>query len=309
MQDAAFKERVQAVRQFSRFYTKQLGILQEHLLGSAYSLAESRVLYELAHRQSCTAKEIGDDLGLDPGYLSRILARFARMRLIRRERSREDGRQVVLHLTEKGRATFESLNRESSEQVTKLLNRLADAEQRKLTRAMREVELTLSQDKKPDSNLVLREQRPGDMGWVIHRHGALYTQEYGWDQTFEALVAEIAAQFIKNFDPKRERCWIAEFNREPVGSVFLVKQSEEVAKLRLLLVEPHARGLGVGRRLVDECIRFARAAGYRKMILWTQSNLTAARNIYRRAGFKLVKEEPQRAFGADLVSETWELQL
>jgi DNA-binding MarR family transcriptional regulator/N-acetylglutamate synthase-like GNAT family acetyltransferase len=309
MRDAAFQERVEAVRQFSRFYTKQLGILHEHLLGSAYSLAESRVLYELAHRQSCTAKEIGDDLALDPGYLSRILARFARTRIIHRERSREDGRQIVLHLTEKGRTAFESLNRDSSEQVTKLLTRLPEAEQRKLTRAMCEVEVALSQGKNADANLVLREHRAGDMGWVIHRHGALYTQEYGWDQTFEALVAEIAARFIKNFDAKRERCWIAEFNSEPVGSVFLVKQSDEVAKLRLLLVEPHARGYGVGRRLVEECIQFARATGYRKMILWTQSNLTAARNIYRRAGFKLVKEEPQRAFGADLVSETWELEL
>ena len=309
MHDAAFQDRVQAVRQFTRFYTKQLGILHEHLLGSDYSLSESRVLYELAHRESCTAKEIGDDLGLDPGYLSRMLARFSRARLIQRERSRQDARHIVLQLTKKGRAAFAPLNRESSAQVTKILARLPEGDQQKLTRAMRQVESSLTGNKKTDSNLVLRAHRPGDMGWVIHRHGALYAQEYGWDETFEALVAEIAAQFVRNFDSRRERCWIAELSGEPVGSVFIVKQTDEVAKLRLLLVEPHARGCGVGRRLVEECIEFARETGYRKVVLWTQSNLTAARNIYRLAGFKVVKEEPQRAFGADLVSETWELEL
>ena len=307
--NAAFDQRVDAVRRFSRFYTKQLGMLEEGLLGSDFSLTESRVLYELAQRESCTAKEISDDLALDAGYLSRIVARFARTRIIGRERSRKDARRVVLQLTEKGRAAFARLNRKSSLQVGTMLNRLPEPEQRRLVRAMSEVELALSNNRKTNATLTLRSHRPGDMGWVIHRHGALYAQEYGWDESFEALVAEIAAHFIKAFDPRCERCWIAEFDGKPVGSVFLVKQTVEVAKLRLLLVEPHARGLGVGRRLVDECIQFARAAGYGRLVLWTQSILTSARNIYCLAGFKLVKEEPQRAFGADLVSETWELVL
>jgi DNA-binding MarR family transcriptional regulator/N-acetylglutamate synthase-like GNAT family acetyltransferase len=307
--DTAFEERIQAVRRFNRFYTRQMGVLQEHQLGSDFSLAEMRVLYELAHREKCSAKEIGGYLGLDPGYLSRILTRFAKMHLVRRERLQKDARHVSLELTEAGRSAFELLNRESSAQVGEMLNRMPETEQTKLVHAMRDIEEVVAGKKTNGEALVLRPHRPGDIGWVIHRHGALYAQEYGWDDTFEALVAEIAAQFIKNFDVRRERCWIAERNGEAVGTVFLVKYTDEVAKLRLLLVEPHARGLGVGRHLVEECIRFARLAGYRKITLWTQSILTAARNIYRRAGFKLVKEEPQRAFGAALVSETWELEL
>jgi DNA-binding MarR family transcriptional regulator/GNAT superfamily N-acetyltransferase len=307
--ETPFEERVQAVRRFNRFYTRQIGVLQEHLLGSDFSLAEMRVLYELAHREKCTAKEIGEYLGFDPGYLSRILARFAKLHLVRRERLQEDARLVSLELTEAGRSAFEPLNRESSAQVGEMLTRIPEAEQSKLVHAMGDIEAIVAAKKSDGEALVLRPHRPGDIGWVIHCHGALYAQEYGWDETFEALVAEIAAQFIKNFDARRERCWIAERNGEPVGTVFLVKYTDEVAKLRLLLVEPHARGLGVGRHLVEECIRFARLAGYRKITLWTQSILTAARNIYRRAGFRLVKEEPQRAFGAELVSETWELEL
>jgi DNA-binding MarR family transcriptional regulator/N-acetylglutamate synthase-like GNAT family acetyltransferase len=309
MQNGAFDQRVQAVRQFTRFYTKELGILHEKLLDSPFSLAESRVLYELAHRRTCTAKDLSSDLDLDAGYLSRILARFARTRLIRRERSREDARHVYLRLTEKGRRAFQPLNRASSAQVSALLNRLPAIQQNRLVHAMSEVEHVLAPEHHKRAKLILRSHRPGDIGWVIQRHGALYAQEYGWDDSFEALVAEIAAQFIRNFDPKRERCWIAELDDEPVGSVFLVKQNDEVSKLRLLLVEPRARGLGIGRKLVEECIAFARAAGYRTMILWTQSILSAARNIYRSAGFKIIKEEPQRAFGADLVRETWELEL
>jgi DNA-binding MarR family transcriptional regulator/GNAT superfamily N-acetyltransferase len=302
-------ERIQAVRQFTRFYTKQIGVLQEGLLGSNFSLTEARVLYELAHREDSTASDIGSNLGLDAGYLSRILSRFVAKRLIRRERSRNDGRHFDLSLTAKGRSLFESLNRQSSVQVAEMLNRLSDSEQKILVQALQQVERTLAKPKGDSSALVLRAHRAGDMGWVIQRHGALYTQEYGWDESFEALVAEIAAQFIKNFDPRREHCWIAERHGEPVGSIFLVKHTDEVAKLRLLLVEPHARGLGVGSRLVEECIQFARSAGYRKMVLWTQSILTPARKIYERAGFKLVKEEPHHSFGADLVGETWELEL
>lgn len=308
MQNAAFNNRIQSVRQFTRFYTRQLGILREGLLDSDYSLTEARVLYELAHRPNCTAKQIGEDLGLDSGYLSRILARFARSRMIRRERSRTDGREIVLHLTKAGRAAFTPLNRASNAQVAEIVGRLPEAEQKKLTRAMEEVENVFLGEGSA-RKLTLRAHRPGDIGWVIQRHGALYTQEYGWDDSFEALVAEIGAHFLKNFNSRRERCWIAELDAEPVGSVFLVRQSDEVAKLRLLLVEPDARGHGIGHRLVDECIQFARSAGYRKLILWTQSNLYAARNIYKNAGFKITKEEPQHVFGADLVSETWELEL
>jgi len=307
MSSIVSENRVQAIRQFSRFYTKRIGVLHERLLGSDYSLTEVRILYELAHREHCIASEICDDLGLDPGYLSRILRHFATQKLIIRERSRDDARHFALRLTPKGRSIFALLDQQSSAQVAEILSTLPDMRQKRLVNALREAEDALSGD--PPQKLVLRTHRPGDMGWVIHRHGVLYAQEYGWDDTFEALVAEIAAQFVKNFDSKRERCWIAELNGEPMGSVFLVKHTDQIAKLRLLLVEPAARGHAIGRRLVEECVQFARDCRYQKIILWTQSILIAARKIYERVGFKLVKSEPNRAFGADLVSETWELDL
>jgi DNA-binding MarR family transcriptional regulator/N-acetylglutamate synthase-like GNAT family acetyltransferase len=303
------EERVQAIRRFSRFYTKHIGVLQERLLGSEYSLTEVRVLYELAHRENCTASEIGNDLGLDPGYLSRILRHFESRKLIVRERSRKDARHFGLRLTLKGRSVFASLDQQSSSQVAEILGGLPEKEQKRLVNVLHEAESALSGRSESQETLVLRTHRSGDMGWVIHRHGVLYAQEYGWNDTFEALVAEIAAQFVKNFDLKRERCWIAELNGEPIGSVFLVKHSDQVAKLRLLLVEPEARGLGVGRRLVQECVQFARDCGYQKITLWTQSILTAARRTYERAGFRVVKSEPNYAFGAELISETWELDL
>jgi len=305
----ASEERVQAVRQFSRFYTKRIGVLQERLLGSDYSLTEVRVLYELASRGHSTASEINADLQLDRGYLSRILRYFSSRRLIARERSGEDARHIGLRLTPKGRSVFASLDAQSSAQVAEMLGHLSEARQRRLVGALREAQDALSENSPPAPSLVLRSHRPGDMGWVIHRHGALYAEEYGWDETFEALVAEIAAHFVKNFDPKRERCWLAELNREPVGSVLLVKHTDEIAKLRLLLVEPSARGLGVGRRLVEECVQFARRSRYQKITLWTQSILTQARKIYERAGFILVKSEPNQAFGRELIGETWELDL
>jgi len=307
MSSIVSENRVQAIRQFSRFYTKRIGVLHERLLGSDYSLTEVRILYELAHRERCIASEICDDLGLDPGYLSRILRHFATQKLIIRERSRDDARHFALRLTPKGRSIFALLDQQSSAQVAEILSTLPDMRQKRLVNALLEAEDALSGD--PPQKLVLRTHRPGDMGWVIHRHGVLYAQEYGWDDTFEALVAEIAAQFVKNFDSKRERCWIAELNGEPMGSVFLVKHTDQIAKLRLLLVEPAARGHAIGRRLVEECVQFARDCRYQKIILWTQSILIAARKIYERVGFKLVKSEPNRAFGADLVSETWELDL
>jgi|SRR6185437_2524899 len=309
MQKVALEQRVQAVRQFSRFYTRQLGVLNEKLLGSKYSLTEVRVLFELAHRTDCTARQIGQDLGLDAGYLSRILNRFARVRLVTRERSKIDRRNIQLRLTAKGRSVFQSLDRQSSAQVAEMLKELSEPIQEKLVGALRRAEESFIDGSFSKSAVVLRSHRSGDIGWVIHRHGALYAEQYGWDESFEALVAEVAAQFIKNFDPTRERCWIAELDGEAVGSIFLVKFTEEIAKLRLLLVEPHARGFGIGRKLVRECIDFARQSRYEKVTLWTQSCLLAARKLYREAGFKLVKEEPQRAFGADLVSEIWELEL
>jgi DNA-binding MarR family transcriptional regulator/GNAT superfamily N-acetyltransferase len=302
-------ERVQAVRQFSRFYTKRIGVLHERLLGSEYSLTEVRVLFELAHRERCTASEICDELGLDPGYLSRILRHFANQKLIVRERSRDDARHYGVQLTPKGRALFASLDQQSSAHVAEILGNLPEPRQQELINALNEAQKALTGDSQVPPQLVLRTHRPGDMGWVVHRHGVLYAQEYSWDDTFEALVAEIAAQFVKNFDSKRERCWIAELDGEPVGSVFLVRHTDQIAKLRLLLVEPAARGHGIGRRLVGECVQFARDCGYSKIVLWTQSILTAARKIYEHADFRLVKSEPNRAFGAELVSETWELDL
>jgi DNA-binding MarR family transcriptional regulator/GNAT superfamily N-acetyltransferase len=263
----------------------------------------------LAHRTDCTAKQISQTLGLDAGYLSRILNRFARVKLITQERSKIDGRNIQLRLTARGRSVFQSLDRQSSAQIAEMLNRLSAPTQEQLIRALRRAEESFMSANSSDSAVVLRSHRPGDIGWVIHRHGALYAEEYGWDESFEALVAEVAAQFIKNFDPTRERCWIAELDGEAVGSIFLVKYTEEIAKLRLLLVEPRTRGFGIGRKLVRECIDFAQQSGYKKVTLWTQSCLLAARKLYREAGFKLVKEEPQPAFGADLVSEIWDLEL
>ncbi len=311
MQDVAepLDERTQAVRRFTRFYTGRLGVLQEGLLDSAFSLTEARVLYELANRNRPTATDLGRDLGLDPGYLSRILKRFEAAGLLERARSNQDARQSHLVLTEAGRAAFVPLDRASRDQVGRLLAGLSEADQRRLVEAMGTIEALLGEAGEPKAPYTLRPHRPGDMGWIVHRHGALYAQEYGWDDTFEALVAEIAATFIKDFDPKRERCWIAEKDGEIVGSVLLVRQSDEVAKLRLLYVEPKARGLNIGRRFVEECIRFARSAGYRRITLWTNDVLHAARKIYADAGFTLVAAEPHRSFGQDLVGENWELTL
>lgn len=303
-------QNVQSVRSFNRFYTQQIGVLRSGLLDSPFSLTEVRVLYELAHREQPTASEIGKELGLDAGYLSRILRGFERRRLIKRDPSPKDARQSLLTLTQRGHETFAPLDMRSSEEAGAMLNRLSQEDQLRVVAAMQTIEGLLGDQQQPRTPYILRPHHSGDMGWVVHRHGVLYNQEYGYDEGFEALVAQIVADFIKNFDARRERCWIAERDGEIVGSIFLVKQSKTVAKLRLLLVEPRARGLGIGARLVDECIRFARQAGYRRMVLWTQSELHAARRIYQKAGFRLVKEEPHKSWGrADLVSQVWELNL
>jgi DNA-binding MarR family transcriptional regulator/N-acetylglutamate synthase-like GNAT family acetyltransferase len=303
------ERRIAAVRRFTRFYTRQIGLLQEGLLDSAFSLTEARVLYELAHRDPVTATALAADLDLDPGYLSRILRRFGEDRLVAKKRAPNDARQSLVAITAKGRKAFAPLNKGSHDQVAALLGKLASAEQERVVAAMAAVEALLGARAPERPPYLLRPHRIGDMGWVTAAHGAFYAQDYGWDITFEALVAKIVAEFIENFDPKRERCWIAEIDGESVGSVFVVRKSDAVAKLRLLIVDPKARGLGVGRRLVEECLRFAKAAGYTSMTLWTQSILTAARGIYQGAGFRLVAQEPHHSFGVDLIGETWERDL
>jgi len=303
-------QKIDAVRGFNRFYTRQIGVLREGLLQSPFSLTEARVLYEIAHRPEPTATELCQELGLDPGYLSRILSKFEKSGLVSRSTSRSDGRQILLRLSAKGKRTFATLDSRQREEVAAMLRPLSPAGHSELVQAMKRIESLLGRRSESGTAYILRAHQPGDMGWVVHRHGALYAQEYGYDEQFEALVAEIAAKFIQNFDAKRERCWIAEKDGEIVGSVLLVKKSKTVAKLRLLLVEPSARGLGIGKRLVDECIGFARQAGYKKIVLWTQSELPAARHVYQQAGFRLVEEKPHRSWGRDdLVSEIWELDL
>jgi DNA-binding MarR family transcriptional regulator/GNAT superfamily N-acetyltransferase len=302
-------EHIDAVRRFTRFYTRRIGVLHEGLLGSPFSLTEGRVLFELAQRDGLTASELGKGLGLDAGYLSRILKGFEEKGLLIRRTSERDGRRSLLSLTAKGRAGFEPLDAQSRDEVGAMLAELPGPAQATLVSAMRIVEGLLAPERNPEPAVVLRPHRPGDMGWVIHRQAVLYHEEYGWDESFEALVAEICAGFIKSFDPTGERCWIAELGGEIVGSVFLVRQSEEVAKLRLLYVEPKARGLGLGCRLVRECIRFAKEAGYARMTLWTNDILHAARRIYVAEGFRLVQEEKHHSFGHDLVGQNWDLDL
>ena len=307
MTEASQDHRVAAVRQFSRFYTRIIGALDEGLLQSRFTLAEARVLYELAQRDALTATDLGRDLGLDPGYLSRILQRFERDGLIARTQSDVDKRQSLLSLTAAGRDAFAPLDSRSREQVGTLLARLPEAAQAVLVSAMSRIETLL--DAPRIQSWLLRQHRPGDIGWVVQRHGALYAEEYGFDSRFEALVAHVAGDFLAQHDPARERCWIAERDGVTVGSVFLVRKTDEIAKLRLLIVEPSTRGLGIGRRLVAECIDFARRAGYRSITLWTNDILVAARSIYQRAGFRLVASAPHADFGPPMVGEDWELTL
>jgi len=307
MSAATFDHHVASVRRFNRFYTRKIGVLDEGLLQSRFSLTEARVLYELAHRDRPAASELARELHLDPGYLSRILRSFRRQGLIDRARAAGDGRRSQLSLTTDGEAAFAPLDRRSRDEIAALLAPLTESAQRRLLAAMRSIERLLDPVSPGEEPFVLRPPEPGDIGWVAARHGVIYAAEYGFDSRFEALVAEIAAAFVTHFDPQRERCWIAEKDGEPVGSVFLVKDTDSIAKLRLLLVEPAARGLGIGRRLVEECIGFARAAGYREITLWTQSLLAAARRIYQAAGFRLVRTEPHHSFGHDLVGEYWKL--
>lgn len=299
---------VPAIRAFNRFYTRQIGVLGEAHLNSPFSLTEARVLYELAHRELPTAGEIARDLGLDAGYLSRILQRFQKRHLLARRRSVKDARRSILLLTKAGRAAFAPLDRGAARQVAAMLRPLSVGERTRLVEAMQTIERLLGAPA-AEARLELRAPRPGDMGWVIERHGRLYGEEHGWDERFERLVARVVAEFMEKFDARRERCWIADYGGRPVGSIFLVRHTDEVAKLRLLLVEPSARGLGVGKRLVAECVGFARECGYKTVTLWTQSMLAPARHIYQAAGFRLVKEERHSMFGSEMTGETWELEL
>jgi DNA-binding MarR family transcriptional regulator/GNAT superfamily N-acetyltransferase len=302
--------RIDAVRAFNRFYTRRIGVLEEGYLESPFSLVQARVLYELARRARPTAIEIASDLELDTGYLSRILRGFERSGLVIKSPSASDGRQKLLSLTTRGREAFAPLDSRSRAGTEAMLTRLSDTQQGRLVGAMSAITRLLD-DENSAVPYLLRSHEPGDMGWVVQRHGVLYAAEYGWDQTFEALVAEIVADFIRHFDPERERCWIVERDGENVGSVFLMahREREGVGQLRLLLVEPSARGLGLGRRLVDECTRFARQVGYHTVTLWTNDVLVSARRIYEAAGFHLVQEERHQSFGQDLVGQTWEMRV
>lgn len=299
-------DRVSLVRSFNRFWTREIGLLGRGLLNTPYSLTEARVVFELAQRRESQVKDIRERLQLDSGYLSRIIQRFRADGLVESAQSPGDGRRRVLRLTERGREVFAMLNSRSSAEVEETLSRLPESQQARLVGAMRTIEQVMA----PGSRrLKLRRLRNGDLGWVIHRHGVLYSEEYGWDETFEALVARVCTEYAEKRDPDRENAWIAEVGGEPAGCIFCTKRDEETAQLRLLLVEPWARGFGVGSRLVHECVRFARRAGYRRMMLWTNDVLVSARRIYEAAGFELREEERHHSFGKELVGQNWWLDL
>jgi DNA-binding MarR family transcriptional regulator/N-acetylglutamate synthase-like GNAT family acetyltransferase len=319
-------EHVATVRAFNRFYTRRIGLLNGAILASEFSLPEMRVLWEISHKDWITAKEIEQRLGMDRGYVSRIINAFQEGGLVTSEANAHDGRVKNLKLTRKGLHRMLAFEKRSSAEIHGIIGKLPGGGQDRLVAAMRTIESLLEPPESTVESLlasrgaaagsraphegaspiVLREPRPGDFGWVVHRHGALYAQEYGWDATFEAMVAEIVAKFVRNYQPARERCWIAEHAGDIAGCVFLVERSAHVAQLRLLLVEPSKRGMGIGKTLVGECIRFARAAGYRKVMLWTHDILHSALRIYERAGFKRVAKEKHYSFGRDLVGQTWE---
>jgi len=306
------RHRIAAVRRFNRFYTRQIGVLRKDYLGSPYTLGEMRVLYELSHGETRTASEIGRALDLDAGYLSRVLRNFEKRGLISRKTSRADARQSHIALTMRGAKVFAPFERRSQDFVAKMLGKLQPDEQARLVGAMQTIETLLGEppgDTAAKKTYTLRPPRHGDLGWMVTRHAELYAREYGWTDPFEGLCAQIVADFVNNYDARRERCWIAEMNGENVGCVMLTKDSDDVGRIRLLLVDPKARGLGLGHRLVDECVRFAREAGYRKVTLWTHSVLLAARHIYEKAGFTLTASEKRHTWGKDVVAEYWDLVL
>ncbi|MEI7446875.1 MAG: bifunctional helix-turn-helix transcriptional regulator/GNAT family N-acetyltransferase [Burkholderiales bacterium] len=298
----ALAARADRVRRFNRFYTRHLGVLHERLVDSPFSLTEARLLYELAQRDAATGSDLARGLGLDTGYVSRVLSGFERDGLLSKTRSESDARVAVLTLTRAGRTAFAALDRGARRDVVKALGTLSEVRQAQLLEAMARIESLLGE---PPGGIVLRDPRPGDMGWVVHRQMLLYAREYGWNEEFEALAAEIVAKFVREFDPASERCWIAERDGVGVGSVFVVREDDTTARLRMLYVDPDARGAGLGARLVDECLGFARRVGYRRMVLWTNAVLVAARRIYERAGFELIEEERHHSFGHDQIGQTW----
>jgi DNA-binding MarR family transcriptional regulator/GNAT superfamily N-acetyltransferase len=300
---------VEAVRRFSRFYTRQVGVLHEGYNGSEFSLTEARIIYELAHREAATASDLAKYLGVDPGYLSRLLKNLQERGVVRRQASDVDARQYLLSLTELGQQRFAALNARSRIDMGRMLSALTQRQQQRLINAMSEIETLLSAEPERSAPYILRPHQPGDIGWAVQKHGELYAREYSFDDSFEALAAEIGSKFLKEFDPKKERAWIAEKDGENIGFVMLIRKTDEIAKLRMLLVDPKARGLGIGKRLVEECIRFAQQRGYKKMTLWTNDILVAAIHIYKQCGFKLVGEERHHSFGHEMVGQTWELDL
>ena len=304
MPEASAAERVAAVRAFNRFYTNRIGVLRDGLLRTPHSLTEARVLYELGQRDVTEVADLRRELDIDAGFLSRLLARLQRNGLVARERSQDDARRQRIRLTAEGSAAFAELDRRSAAEVGELLDALGEEDQRRLVAAMDVVRGVLEDVPRSDG-FVLRPAHAGDYGWIVHRHGVLYAQEYAWDETFEALVARIVADHVEHRDPRREAAWIAELDGEPVGCVLCVRREQDVAQLRLLLVEPRARGRGIGARLIEECLRFAKRADYRRITLWTNDILHEARRLYERAGFELVESAPHHSFGHDLVEQTW----
>ena len=309
MTNDQLNESIEAVRSFNRFYTKRIGLLGQGLLKTRFPLIQARIIFELAQQDQTTARELISELGIDPGYLSRILSIFEKDGLIRKTQSKSDNRRRDLKLTAKGKKSFTKLNNRSNQEVKELLQCLSGDDRHRLTNAMHTIEDVLGSESKPALSYLLRNHKPGDIGWMVHRHGVLYAEEYGFDETFEALTAEILARFIQSHDPKRERIWIAESHGEQIGSVMIVDGGKGVAKLRLLLVEPKARGKGIGKQLVNECIDFSKRNSYRKITLWTQSILKEARHLYSNAGFQIIEEKRHTSFGHDLIAETWELEL
>jgi DNA-binding MarR family transcriptional regulator/GNAT superfamily N-acetyltransferase len=307
---APVSDEVRAVRAFNRFWTQQIGLLQAGLVDTPYSLTEARVLFELAQGEATDLADLRGALQLDAGYLTRVVGRLKDAGLITSRRSPDDGRRQVIRLTERGRAEFGMLDARSTEATAAMLEGVPAADRRRLVAAMATIEGTLAPPRsEPPRAYLLREPGPGDLGWIVQRNGAVYAAEYGWDQSYEALVARIVADFAEHHEPARERAWIAEVDGEPVGCVLCVLRDDQTAQLRILLVDPAARGLGIGARLVEECIRFARGAGYRSLALWTNDVLVSARRLYEAAGFELVDEEAHHSFGHDLVGQTWRLDL